>query len=145
MTSATTRSLQAANLQPGGKISQSVPVDEGCCYTLSFAASVRANTILVASVTFPGILGSCPSTPEEIANSLSPGNSPIPHIVPAGNQPQSLFQHYTLVVCVPSGATTACITFQNLEAPASVNDASIDNVVFQPTGGGCDGCVQNFI
>ncbi|EEM02259.1 hypothetical protein bmyco0002_54100 [Bacillus pseudomycoides] len=47
---------------------------------------------------------------------------------------------------MPADATVACITFQNiLVSNGTGGTAFIDNVVFQPTGGGCDGCVQNFV
>ncbi|EEM12203.1 hypothetical protein COM13_24290 [Bacillus pseudomycoides] len=133
--------IQAVRLDPGDSINQPVSVDPGCCYTLSFAADVRANAIPVAAVSFPGLGQSCTPTISELTSGI------IPHIVPNNNQPQSSFQHFTLVVCVPSGAIQACISFQNILPSQGVGGAAfIDNVVFQPTGGGCDpdSCEQNF-
>ncbi|GAB1810608.1 hypothetical protein PMEGAPR236_57000 [Priestia megaterium] len=135
-----------------GFISQEVPVSPGCCYTLSFEAQVRDNGILVASVSFPGTaLGPC--TPLIMRTGLAGGGflttnpiftNNIPHIVTQSNHPSSVFQHYTLVVCAPVGATTACITFQNIGNPAPGGEALVDNVVFQNTGGPCPSCSQNF-
>ncbi|MFT9847785.1 collagen-like protein [Aneurinibacillus sp. REN35] len=136
-----------------GFINQVVEVSEGCCYTLSFAADVRDGGILVASVSFPDATTPQPCTPL-ITNTGNGTPTPtttnpivtnnIPHIVPASNQPQSLFQHYTLVVCTPPGATVACITFQNIGNPAPGGTAFVDNVVFENTGGPCPTCFQNF-
>ncbi|EEM13656.1 hypothetical protein CN535_29560 [Bacillus pseudomycoides] len=123
-------------------VSQAVDVDPGCCYTLSFAADVRDGAIPVASVSFPQVLPAtqCPPSPADIVSHN------FPHIVLQGHQGQSSFQPYTLVVCVPDNATVACITFQNIFVDnGNGGTAFIDNVVFQPTGGGCDGCVQNFV
>ncbi|CAI8715892.1 hypothetical protein EMIT019CA3_130039 [Bacillus pseudomycoides] len=130
-------------------VSQTVDIDPGCCYTLSFTADVRDGAIPLVSVSFPQLplpTGTpCPPSPADIVNSLSTPN-PIPHIVLQGHTGQSSFLPYTLVVCVPDSATVACITFQNILVDnGNGGTAFIDNVVFQPTGGGCDGCVQNFI
>ncbi|PDY48792.1 hypothetical protein COL30_11460 [Bacillus pseudomycoides] len=134
--------IQAVQIQPGAFISQTVPVNPGCCYTLSFAADVRDGGILVASVSFPALGQDCPPTIAEIIA------DDIPHIVPSSPAPQSGFQHFTLVICVPTGipvVDTACITFQNAATPASPGgSAFVDNIVFQPTGGPCDSCTQNF-
>ncbi|PGB03781.1 hypothetical protein COL93_05190 [Bacillus toyonensis] len=125
------------SIGPVGSINQLVDVDEGCCYTLSFAADVRDNAILIASVSFPQLPGhGCPPS------STTLGPLDIPHIVPAMNQPQSLFQHYNLVVCIPAGVTIACVAFQNIATGGPT--AFVDNVVFQPTGGPCTSCSQNF-
>ncbi|WP_309460525.1 hypothetical protein [Bacillus pseudomycoides] len=125
-------------------VSQTVDIDPGCCYTLSFAADVRDGAIPVASVSFPELplpTGTpCPPSPADIVSNN------FPHIVLQGHTGQSSFLPYTLVVCVPADATVACITFQNiLVSNGTGGTAFIDNVVFQPTGGGCDGCVQNFV
>ncbi|PGD60140.1 hypothetical protein COE84_20785 [Bacillus wiedmannii] len=131
-------SLLAASIGPGGSINQTVDVDEGCCYTLSFAADVRDGAFLIASVSFPELGQACPPAPA----TLGPLN--IPHIVPVMNQPQPLFQHYTLVVCIPATVTIACISFQNTATGGEGATAFVDNVVFQPTGGPCTSCSQNF-
>lgn len=60
------------------------------------------------------------------------------------NQPQSGFQHFVLVVCIPPGVTMACVAFQNIATGGEGPTAFIDNVVFQPTGGPCTSCSQNF-
>jgi hypothetical protein len=131
-----------------GFINQIVSVSPGCCYTLTFAGDVRANGILVASVSFPP--QPCPPL---ITNTGTPGGTVttnpiltnnIPHIIAVSNQPQSVFQHYTLTVCAPPGATTACVTFQNVGNVAPGSTAFVDNVVFKTTGGPCDTCTQNF-
>ncbi|MDR4190900.1 hypothetical protein FO521_29375 [Bacillus pseudomycoides] len=143
LTSPTGARIQAVAIEPGAFITQSVHVDPGCCYTLSFAASSRANALLVASVAFSQNFDCV--TPPSPANIVDLG---IPNIVPNNHHPQSTFSHYTLVVCVPAGATRACISFQNIpvQGQGVGSTAFIDNVVFQPTGGGCDpnSCVQNF-
>ncbi|MBK5474236.1 collagen-like protein [Bacillus sp. TH19] len=131
-------SLLAASINPGGSINQTVDVDAGCCYTFSFAADVRDGAFLIASVSFPELGQACPPAPV----TLGPLN--IPHIVPVMNQPQSLFQHYILVVCIPATVTTACISFQNTATGGEGATAFVDNVVFQPTGGPCTSCSQNF-
>ncbi|WP_236798013.1 collagen-like protein [Bacillus cereus] len=133
-----TFSILAASIGPGGIMTQSVGVGEGCCFTLSFAADVRDGGFLIASVSFPELGQGCPPNP----TTLGPLN--IPHIVPVGNQPQSSFQHYVLVVCIPATVTTACITFQNTATGGAGATAFVDNVVFQPTGGPCTSCSQNF-
>ncbi|MEC1636946.1 hypothetical protein P9D98_20545 [Bacillus mojavensis] len=131
-----------------GFVNQIVPVSGGCCYTLTFAADVRGVGILVASVSFPpqpcpplitntGTAGGTVTTNPIFTNN-------IPHIVAQTAQPQSLFQNYTLTVCAPLGATTACITFQNIGNPDPGSQALVDNVVFKNTGGPCDTCTQNF-
>jgi len=131
-----TLSLLAVSIGPGGSINQSVDVDEGCCFTFSFAADVRDNAFLIASVSFPELGHGCPPPPITLGN--------IPHIIPVANQPQSLFQHYILVVCIPAGVTTACVAFQNIATGGQGATAFVDNVVFQPTGGPCTSCSQNF-
>lgn len=132
-------SLLAASIEPGGSIHQTVDVHEGCCFTLSFAADVRDGAFLIASVSFPEVVGhGCPPAPVM----LGPLN--IPHIVPVNRQPQSSFQHYVLVACIPDGVTEACISFQNTATSGEGATAFVDNVVFQPTGGACDSCSQNF-
>ncbi|PFK06956.1 hypothetical protein COJ05_31660, partial [Bacillus cereus] len=133
-----TLSLLAASIGPGESINQLVDVGEGCCFTLSFAADVRDNALLIASVSFPELGQGCPP----LATNLGPLN--IPHIIPVGNQPESLFQHYILVVCIPPGVTTACVAFQNIATGGEGATAFVDNVVFQPTGGPCTSCSQNF-
>ncbi|OFD59084.1 hypothetical protein BWGOE6_27280 [Bacillus mycoides] len=134
-----TFSILAASIGPGGSLTQLVDVDEGCCFTLSFATDVRDGAFLIAAVSFPELAGhGCPPVP----NMLGPLN--IPHIVPSQNQPQSVFQHYTLVVCIPDGVTGACISFQNTATGGVGATAFVDNVVFQPTGGPCTSCSQNF-
>ncbi|WP_234932005.1 collagen-like protein [Bacillus thuringiensis] len=131
-------SLLAASLDPGGSLTQLVDVEAGCCFTLTFAADVRDGAFLVAAVSFPELGQGCPPSP----TTLGPLN--IPHIVPVMNQPQSLFQHYHLVVCIPDGVTAACISFQNTATGGVGATAFVDNVVFQPTGGPCTSCTQNF-
>lgn len=134
-----TFSILAASIGPGGSLTQLVDVDAGCCFTLSFAADVRDGAELIAAVSFPQIAGhGCPPA----STTLGPLN--IPHIVPSQNQPQSVFQHYTLVVCIPDGVTGACISFQNTATGGEGGTAFVDNVVFQPTGGPCTSCSQNF-
>lgn len=129
----------AASIGPGGSLTQLVDVDAGCCFTLSFAADVRDGAELIAAVSFPQLVGhGCPPA----STTLGPLN--IPHIVPSQNQPQSVFQHYTLVVCIPDGVTAACISFQNTATGGVGATAFVDNVVFQPTGGPCTSCSQNF-
>ncbi|WP_459500378.1 collagen-like protein [Bacillus sp. C1] len=128
----------AVAIGPNEGINQSVDVEAGCCYTFSFAADVRAITNLIASVSFPQLNHGCPPSPTTL------GPLDIPHIVPVRNQPQSLFQHYTLVVCIPLGVTTACIAFQNTATTGEGATAFVDNVVFQTTGGPCTSCIQNF-
>ncbi|MGH0599615.1 collagen-like protein, partial [Bacillus mycoides] len=131
-------SLLAALIGAGGTIRQSADVHEGCCFTLSFSADVRDGGVLVASVSFPELGQGCPPDP------LMLGPLNIPHIVTVTNQNQSTFQHYVLVVCIPADVTTACISFQNISTGGEGADAFVDNVVFQPTGGPCDSCSQNF-
>ncbi|MBJ7987945.1 collagen-like protein, partial [Bacillus cereus] len=132
-----TLSILAASIGPGGSIFQPIPVHEGCCYTLSFAADVRANARLIGAVSFPG--QGCPPA----STTLGPFN--IPHIIPDNRQPQSVFQHYTLVACIPPGITMACVSFQNIATTGTGATAFVDNVVFQPTGGPCDPpCSPNF-
>ncbi|PGS14818.1 hypothetical protein COC45_08585 [Bacillus cereus] len=133
-----TLSILAASIEPGGSINQSVDVGEGCCFTFSFAADIRDGALLIASVSFPELGHGCPPLPA----TLGPSN--IPNIIPASNQPQSSFQHYTLVVCIPAGVTTACVAFQNIATGGEGATAFVDNVVFQPTGGPCTSCSQNF-
>ncbi|OFD58346.1 hypothetical protein BWGOE4_27230 [Bacillus mycoides] len=134
-----TFSLLAAAIGPGGSLTQLVDVEEGCCFTLSFAADVRDGAFLVAAVSFPELGQGCPPAFTTL------GSSNIPHIVPVNRQPQSNFQSYTLVVCIPAGVTEACISFQNIEPPPGQGaTAFVDNVVFQPTGGPCTSCSQNF-
>lgn len=134
-----TLSLLAVAIGPGGSINQLVDVDEGCCYTFSFAADVRDGAFPIASVSFPELVGhGCPP----LASTLGALN--IPHIIPVMNQPQSGFQHYVLVVCIPPGVTIACVAFQNIATGGEGATAFVDNVVFQPTGGPCTSCSQNF-
>ncbi len=131
-----------------GFINQIVPVSEGCCFTLTFAGDVRAGGVLVASVSFPP--QTCPplitntGTAEGTVTTNPIFTEDIPHIIAVSNQPQSVFQNYSLTVCAPPGATTACITFQNIGNPAPGSQALVDNVVFKNAGGPCDTCVQNF-
>jgi len=131
-------SALAVSIGPGGIMTQSVDVGAGCCFTLSFAGDIRDGALLVASVSFPELGQGCPPNP----TTLGPLN--IPHIVPVANQQQAGFQHYTLVVCIPADVTTACISFQNLATGGEGATAFVDNVVFQPTGGPCTSCSQNF-
>ncbi|OUB76718.1 hypothetical protein [Bacillus thuringiensis] len=133
-----TFSILATSIRPGGFMTQSIDVGESCCFTLSFAADVRNGGFLIASVSFPELGQGCPPNPA----TLGPLN--IPHIVPVGNQPQSSFQHYVLVVCIPATVTTACISFQNISTMGEGGTAFVDSVVFQPTGGPCTSCLQNF-
>ncbi|QWH04018.1 collagen-like protein (plasmid) [Bacillus mycoides] len=143
-----TFSILAASIDAGGNINQIVDVHSGCCYTLSFAANVNKGAFLIASVSFPELGQGCPPA----STILGPLN--IPHIIPANNQspptqpppPPSFFQEYTLVVCVPSDVTVACIAFQNIAINTGEEPtvAFVDNVVFQPTGGPCTSCFQNF-
>ncbi|WP_342498142.1 collagen-like protein [Bacillus sp. FSL K6-0923] len=131
-----------------GFINQIVPVSEGCCFTLTFAGDVRAQGVLVASVSFPP--QTCPplitntGTAEGTVTTNPIFTEGIPHIIAVSNQPQSVFQNYSLTVCAPPGATTACITFQNIGDPSEGSQALVDNVVFKNAGGPCDTCVQNF-
>ncbi|PGZ09410.1 hypothetical protein COE30_08500 [Bacillus cereus] len=135
-----TLSILAAAIAPNSSIVQPILVDEGCCFTLSFAADVRDEAELIAAVSFPELGQGCPPS----STTLGPLN--IPHIVPFNTQPQSLFQHYTLVVCIPAGVTTACVSFQNISQDGTGATAFVDNVVFQPTGGPCPtgSCSQHF-
>ncbi|PGT67482.1 hypothetical protein COD14_19690, partial [Bacillus cereus] len=128
----------SAAIGPGGSLTQLVDVDEGCCFTLSFAADVRDGAFLIAAVSFPELGQACPPS------STTLGPLDIPHIVPSMSQPQSVFQPYTLVVCIPAGVTAACISFQNTGTGGVGATAFVDNVVFQPTGGPCTSCSQNF-
>lgn len=73
------------SIEPSGSINQSVEVDEGCCYTFSFAVDVRDGAILIASVSFPELGHECPP----FLGTIGPLN--IPNIVPIMNQLQSLF------------------------------------------------------
>lgn len=138
-----TLSILSVLIRGGGNINQTVPISEGCCYTLSFAANVRSESRLVASVSFPDAVPSqpCPPLVTPTSNPLVAFN--IRHIVV---RPPiiatDLFPNYTLVVCTPPGARTACITFQNNSAVE--NFAFVDNVVFQNTGGPCPSCEQRF-
>lgn len=101
-------------------------MDESCCFTLSFAADVRDGAFLIASVSFPEIAGhGCPPS----STMLGPLN--MPHIVPVNRQPQSSFQHYVLVTCIPDGVTEACISFQNTATSGEGATAFVDNVVFR--------------
>ncbi|WP_226569595.1 collagen-like protein [Bacillus stratosphericus] len=131
-----------------GYINQVVPVSEGCCFTLTFEGDVRGQGVLVASVSFPP--QPCPplitntGTDEGTVTTNPIFTEGIPHIIAVSNQPQSVFQNYSLTVCAPPGATTACITFQNIGNPSQGSEALVDNVVFKNTGGPCDTCVQNY-
>lgn len=133
-----------------GFVNQVVPVEEGCCFTLTFEADVRDGGILVASVSFPDATPAQPCQPLITRTDNSPIltnpilTNNIPHIVTVPNQPLSVFQHFTLVVCTPPGSTMACITFQNIGNPAPGGTAFLDNVVFQNTGRPCPSCTQNF-
>ncbi|WP_309460806.1 hypothetical protein, partial [Bacillus pseudomycoides] len=88
-------------------VSQTVDIDPGCCYTLSFAADVRDGAIPVASVSFPELplpTGTpCPPSPADIVSNN------FPHIVLQGHTGQSSFLPYTLVVSVPAEATGAVL------------------------------------
>ncbi|PEV97748.1 hypothetical protein CN425_22295 [Bacillus cereus] len=133
-----TFSLFAASIGPGGSLTQLIDVHEGCCFTLSFAADVRDGAFLIAAVSFPELGQGCPPA----QTTLGPSN--IPHIVPVGHEQQASFQHFTLVVCIPPTVTMACISFQNTATTGTGATAFVDNVVFQPTGGPCTSCSQNF-
>jgi hypothetical protein len=117
---------------------QAVPVSPGCCYTLSFVAKLTggdpAAEFGAATVVFqptpPPVTGACPP----------PATFPSP---PAGDSifmripTTPTFVEYTLVVCAPAGAQSACICFQTT---AGVTEMRVDNVVFQNTGGGGCAC-----
>jgi hypothetical protein len=134
--------LQAAHINPQGSISQAVTgLNSGCCYTLSFAAQARANSELVAAVTFLPSGGMCSLPTLTQLSTLT-----IPNIAVSGNQQQNSYSHYTLVVCIPAGATIACISFQNFAAEGLGSAVNVDNVVFQPTGSCSETpCQQRFV
>jgi hypothetical protein len=137
-----TRSVQSVGIRAGGSINQVVPVSEGCCYMLSFAAAIPIELEIVASVSFlPGQSCRLLITPD--MNPIVEEN--IPHIIAVSDlQLVGAFQPYTLVVCTPSGATMACITFQINSLLPTSGFAFIDNVVFENTGGPCPSYEQRF-
>jgi hypothetical protein len=118
---------------------QAVPVTAGCCYTLSFVAKLTggdpAAEFGAATVAFqptpPPVTGACSPPPTATFPSPPAGDSIFMRIPTTPT-----FVEYTLVVCAPVGALSACICFQTT---AGLTEMRVDNVVFQNTGGGgCD-------
>lgn len=133
-------SVLSARVGVASSLCQRVAVDPGCCYTLTFAASARAQGELIATVQFfttPPAVCAPPTDAEIVAQQ-------IPNIVAPGPTPQATFDNFTLVVCAPAGATAACVCFRNRATVGEGSVVFLDNVVFQPTGGPCPQCVQQF-
>ncbi|MDB4895644.1 MAG: collagen triple helix repeat family protein [Firmicutes bacterium] len=114
-------------LPPGSSICQSVAVNGGCCYTLSFAASVRGSGVLTATVQFfavPPAVCTPPANPAMVPNLVAPA---------AHND----FWFFEFVVCAPAGTTSACICFAE-QGQGAASVAFVDNVAFHNTGGPCN-------
>jgi hypothetical protein len=133
-----TAQFGAAGLDPGEFICQRVPVTPGCCYQLSFSAQVQGT---VTSTGFGEASVEFSTLPATSATACTP---PMVIAPPAGDAiliPDlagiTAYEPFTLEVCAPEGARSACICFRNGFTARVLN---IDNVVFAVTGGNCGPC-----
>lgn len=134
--------VAVALLNPGEVLCQSVPVNPGCCYQLSFEASTRGEVGNPAGIALASVIFS-PSLPNS-ALCMAPFSAVPPSLGSIILLPPvftTAFQTYTLTVCVPEGARSACICFRNaFTAAVGQLDFVIDNVVFAVSGGPCAPC-----
>jgi hypothetical protein len=127
-----------ALLTNGQFLCQSVPVIPGCCYRLSFEVRLNGTSPAAgfgeASVQFNT---SVPNT----GTCMPPGLITPPQgdaILIADTDAGNAYLTYTMVVCTPRNAQSACICFQN--ALGGNFEMRLDNVVFSTAGGPCGGC-----